>query len=1025
MGTIDVGAKPLKSFRTVPRARLTSMLEESLRRGGMVCISAESGLGKSVTSGSALVRMRASGCKVFSFRFSRVSHESSCRRLRKLMKEAIGYLDDDKLPIVIMEDVPLVSDPYFHRIQACLEALAVSGCGVLLTMHPSAEPILDSLPNLRILRSGDLLVRHDELDYWRDFIGPYGSDKVYTLARGIPSLVCRLRDLTFDVHGEPASSWWNDCIREVLKSALSNHYIDEEIKFKCAMVALGNGRIEELLQLGVDPRRDLIKDCEENSPFFGINLSSGTFSIAACRIDAVAQVLLEHCSKWPWIITRSMEHLADRGDFYRAGVIGQVCSTMKDLHLFGVRYPAELIDAGHSQYVLRCVGACNEEESEDAAIARSMLRTCGISESSRSASASQENSEQRQEADGCLGGNSFDRRELRLLQLDLMRACAQIKGTGLPGKEKGDLLRRVLVLESQAEASGDFLCQKLALHARVMLLAMTGSCNEAYRLVLHARRLCEELSGNRSVVTLLLHLDCEALRAIVGDPQTDFGKRAASEARTLLPSLAVPIVAEEGILRADMASYLSGESADARNLNDHFSHAAACKKGRQGMYARFAAALCGMELGAKGSALVNLAEMGRIAAELGDLDMVGLAHVLSHVNEGPGKQAWGGESSLWRELSAISCEGLLGETKMSDDMKGLLRLYAALWEGSSADAAAASLMKVAVRPEVYAVAGLLCRADSVRGSALAAALPSLWKDRIEMSRMRRERGAEAPSAKEVLDCCAGLDRDGGPACGPLEIGVLGRLSVRKAGRLVPESAWKRSRARLLLTMLAISPSHELSRYAVADLFWPGSDYAKARESLYTVLSSLRSAIGQGREGPAYVRGGLGKIWLDQSQVKCDVDEFEALTRSVMSGKLSSASVMTACRRIEAMYGTGSVMPTVDPSGLFARRHKELSRRYVDALLVGVDSALSVGEMRQAIWFAQSASREAPMREDVAGSLVLALEADGRALEAHGAWASYEQVVEGRNESRGCGLEGREKAKMGHAEGRVSSIVTLR
>ena len=61
--------------------------------------------------------------------------------------------------------------------------------------------------------------------------------------------------------------------------------------------------------------------------------------------------------------------------------------------------------------------------------------------------------------------------------------------------------------------------------------------------------------------------------------------------------------------------------------------------------------------------------------------------------------------------------------------------------------------------------------------------------------------------------------------------------------------------------------------------------------------------------------------------------------------------------MEGMYGSGSYLPTNDVDGRYRRRHEELSRRFVDAMLTGADAARRLRDERQAQWFLETARVE--------------------------------------------------------------------
>lgn len=171
--------------------------------------------------------------------------------------------------------------------------------------------------------------------------------------------------------------------------------------------------------------------------------------------------------------------------------------------------------------------------------------------------------------------------------------------------------------------------------------------------------------------------------------------------------------------------------------------------------------------------------------------------------------------------------------------------------------------------------------------------------------------------------------------------------------MILESKWKRNYARLLLAYIALKPGHVVSRGEVIEQFWPEANYQRARESLYTVLSSLRSTIGQTSKTAQFVLSEQGRLWFDDSLVHCDVDAVEQTVRSIMVRDTPDDELVARGIRLEMLYGNGSFQPSQDPLGKFRARHNELSYRFAEALQVSAAAAKRLGDPKQAEWFLSS------------------------------------------------------------------------
>lgn len=208
---------------------------------------------------------------------------------------------------------------------------------------------------------------------------------------------------------------------------------------------------------------------------------------------------------------------------------------------------------------------------------------------------------------------------------------------------------------------------------------------------------------------------------------------------------------------------------------------------------------------------------------------------------------------------------------------------------------------------------------------------------------------------------------------------MGGLSLALGERRITEKGWRRNSSKSLMALLALTPGHLVTRFEAIEFLWPEADYDRGRESLYSTLSSLRRTIGQVPGGASYLISEMGQIWLDDALVTCDVDGFEGLARSVVGGRLRDDEVVASCLKLEATFRGGACVPSGDPHGRLRARCDELARRYVDVLLIGAEAALRLRDVRQAVWFAESASASASAREDVVACLARALGAAEEAV----------------------------------------------
>ncbi len=108
----------------------------------------------------------------------------------------------------------------------------------------------------------------------------------------------------------------------------------------------------------------------------------------------------------------------------------------------------------------------------------------------------------------------------------------------------------------------------------------------------------------------------------------------------------------------------------------------------------------------------------------------------------------------------------------------------------------------------------------------------------------------------------------------VRIHLLGEFRVELDGVSVPASAWRLSKARSLVQMLALAPGHSLHREQVMDALWPDTDPRIAADNYRQVVHAARRALQSATEDSTnnepmlYVRGGTvtlkppGSMWID-------------------------------------------------------------------------------------------------------------------------------------------------------------------
>jgi len=115
----------------------------------------------------------------------------------------------------------------------------------------------------------------------------------------------------------------------------------------------------------------------------------------------------------------------------------------------------------------------------------------------------------------------------------------------------------------------------------------------------------------------------------------------------------------------------------------------------------------------------------------------------------------------------------------------------------------------------------------------------------------------------------------------LQISLLGSLVVRRAGRVVPDHAWRSRQERRLLGILLAARGARVPLARLLDWLWPEAGQAAGATTLRSAISGLRHTLepeGSARASSRYVltRAG-GYAWNMDAGAWVDAEEFLALT----------------------------------------------------------------------------------------------------------------------------------------------------
>lgn len=999
----------------VPRDTLVDRVHGFLCRSGGAVLDAMPGSGRHCLAKQLAGRFKSLGGCVMTVSLSAKSPEARLRKLRKHARQACEARASYDNVLLLVDGMPVHDEVEAARLAHVIRNLIRERCKVLIIATPVSDMVFELVPDLPVFRAADLIVDEAEYACWCDVAYGRSWQEVVACTHGIPSLVSSMRVLDFTAFGDAAGSAWNEAARGLLASALSDESILEERRLVSSMLLLGSGSLYELRELGIRVSPDIVACLAKDAPVLGLASRSGSFAVVPCDIGILAEVArgaYEECREF---VKPVLTMLMGRGEARRAGGLVLAFEEEIDCTLFVLAHAVELVDAGFAGLVHRYLTFCRKEYGKTKAspqtvwafsdLAACALKAIGYLPQGCPADAFDGRPRPGGRDGVCRMGvaaqpeaidaDFLERLDEEAALVRLMAAEADMYGKAESGE---------LPCGSTGPMFAGRLVRTLSLHLSVRRLLRQGHALDAFRSLLAERDLRDALRETPSVFGARLQYDFELLRRLMEDAESPEDRLALKAAGDMLQAGGCTRLWDE------CECLLWAASGQARLPVDSFlperGLAFARTRGDNALvsWIQLCLAAAGLRAGAPRQAIVRIQEVVGLPKGHVPRDATAMAFglaimALSSMGE------LGELGSLMRVAQEHPedkgaddrrrAERIVSRLEISEDVKALLLAQLALRATGDEGAKASSMAQVRLkstspRVEAIALASLLCRLDGAHGVALSHLLPVGWRGRsllapaigeddatettgvVEQGRVARPRVVTPASA------VVPMARQHRPK---VLVSVLGSFSVSINGVRIPESAWHRRNARVLLVLLALSRGHVMTRSAIGEALWPDSEYARARQNVYTAMSSLRSVLGQRGSDDGPIVGKTGRVWLDPDVVSCDVDEFESMARRVVARGASDSERIELCRRLDGMYRGGTVVAADDGLGLLERRHEEVSQRYVNALRSGVSAAIRLDEGNQAVWLAESAAIEAPDREDVAESLVAAYEAAGREEDA--------------------------------------------
>jgi predicted ATPase/DNA-binding SARP family transcriptional activator len=229
------------------------------------------------------------------------------------------------------------------------------------------------------------------------------------------------------------------------------------------------------------------------------------------------------------------------------------------------------------------------------------------------------------------------------------------------------------------------------------------------------------------------------------------------------------------------------------------------------------------------------------------------------------------------------------------------------------------------------------------------------------------------------DGAVGGDEDSRADAPPLDVRTLGRVEIRRAGRLLTDDSWPYAKPRELLLYLLAHPEGRTREQVGLD-FWPEISAAQVKNNFHVTLHHLRKALGDN----AWVRFERGRYLLAMDAgVHYDAAVFESAARDALKALRAhpdDASAAEVLATVLERYG-GAYLEEEDVGDWHLAVRDRLARLHEEATLaLGEYLSVEGHHAEAARWFRALLAQD-PVHEEAARLLMLSLARDERRGEA--------------------------------------------
>ena len=943
-----------KEFCRVPvgfsarRDRLVQDLVRKCRDTGIAVVSAPAGFGKTALllqyAESIKDDMTRGGVGLVDAQGMRPAELA--QRLRHIQSEIVPSAS----PVVVVDNMPRFGKAGLQRVVDILFDMRDQGFEVVVSCLPTNRDFIKAVGETSLIPARSLLVQPREYAQWARVYSISASLDVYHLTQGVPTLIAMLQSVS---SRDTDKRSLNTGILGIYQAALNDleQAHDNLFRIVCFMLAMGAGTMDDLEACGVRVKPNVLLQLSRDWPVFGFAVNTGEFKclgageqIRRSLQQAVAQLSVQ-------IVSHAGRMLVKASRFDDAVELCEnVLEDSDTIALLAMR-PVGFVLSGHGLFVSRLLGryeSTTEEPLEAGALLAAFLAALTLGDLRLARSAALE-----------LRRRAYDI-ERDIDAAEWMCACAFVAlwdsctGVSLPSLSEQ-------FCKSAKSQRADRMKACLAAYDRLM----AGDGNiDSYSA---PEPLPQNRRKNRIDLLEILESSVEVLKqAFCGRPE-DLGEvmsRLDGVRDVLLERRLVPCATRVRMAQAAGHLIRLEPIADERAFVDANTMAVRQSDLATQLFCLAAEGWQALTLGQ----VMNAQFRGQQVEKLADksyLFLRGWAHLLV-------------QSAQLRDASMVTVReqaDLLDLTSRAKDpacaWSIALHLSAARFDAELS--AWFSMHRSLLLSASFATRACLAmstlgeRADSVRRL-------------IPPRHVLQYRGV-IDEAKEMEPYETVLYL-GTPEVGQVTINLFGGFHVLRNGHTLTDEVWKRKKASALAARLVLSIDTFVDRRAISEEMWPEMDYTHARKSLYTALSSLRTALNQRKDGPQYVVTQADAISFNGDYVSSDVRRFDVLAREVLLRKKgrSAQEVIDDCLKLEEVYMGPLFIPSIGNTQFFVQMRRMYHSKFIDCMIRGIDLSIEAENTASATWLVEAALRQEATREDVIRRAMAVFDLCGRRRE---------------------------------------------